>query len=320
MYTDCSEMSASGSELSEDDNDEGNSEDNDDGKEANHDGKRTLLMVVRNYLPQWRQQLIVSGLNYYPRAQIEELVVLIHAWVANGIQEAVRAAPQNSIALIPTEVLNKVQQWLSTRTSSLLWVEGPVFPSDLSPTALRVCSVLVNERIPCIPFFHLRRYHNPWKLDHGQAGVVCLLYTLIHELVYQLPSVIHSDIVLDESYFVALDGSWKSTARALDIIRAFLTHKSSGIVFVISGLEAVDDRATRPVLKDLVDIIRDHSSKTVVKTLFVTNGMSQTLGSKTTTGERVDASRLAQSRPGRPLRGGSSLNELQVHDQAQSKK
>lgn len=219
---------------------------------------------------------------------------------------------QDPDMLIPTEVLIRIQDWLGTATSSFLWIEGPGFPSDLSPTSLHVCSVLVNQSIPCIPFFDRQRYHNPWRLEVGQAGVVCFLYTLINDLICQLPSVIGSGIVLDQELFSLLDGSWTSIEQALTVIQALLAHINSGIVFVFNGIEAVDDSKTCGILKNLIQIIRDHSSKAVVKTLFITNGMSQALGQRTTYDERVDASRPGYDRPGRPPRGGSSLSQLQL--------
>lgn len=269
-------------------------------------GKRT------GYSIPWDEKLIISGLHHYSRAHIQELLAVITPFADNGVQDAIKNVRQDHGAVVPTEVLHRVQQWLASKTSTLLWVEGQVFPSDFSPLALRVCSVLLNSSIPCISFFNRRRYHNPWKLEVSQAGVVCLLYTLIQDLVYQLPSVVTSEIVMEAAYFAPLDGSWASTKHALDMISQFFSYLSSGMVIVINGLEVLDDKETRKVLKELIDIIRDQGSKTTLKTIFLTNGMSQALGMKAIGAERVDASRFAVDRPTRPLRGGSSLSELQA--------
>lgn len=109
---------------------------------------------------------------------------------------------------MPSEVVSENQEWLKGNTSAFLWVEGPVSPCDPSPTAIRVLTVLKGASILTVSFFDQRKYSNPQKLDFQEAGVICLLYTLISQSILQIPSVIESEETLDEAYFGKLDGSW----------------------------------------------------------------------------------------------------------------
>lgn len=219
-------------------------------------------------------------------------------FVNNGVEEATKGARQDAGLRVPSHLLNLVQPWVQTNASSILWVQGPGHPSDLSPIALRAWAVMADAGIPSICFFDQRRFPNPNKLDVREAGAVCLLYTLINQLVHQLPSVIETDEVMDEAYFESLDGSWASTEFALDVIRRFLTYAPSCLVLVIHGLDRLEGRTTRDTLGQLLDIIREQSSTTVVKAFFSTDGFSRVLGDKTVYSERVDASRMGQVRSG----------------------
>lgn len=251
-------------------------------------------------------------LHHYARAEIETFAASLEPYVGNGVEEAVKFARQDSGTSVPSEVASDIQEWLKGNKSAFLWVEGPVSPCDLSPTAIRVLTVLNAASIPTVSFFDQRRYPNPHKLDFKEAGVICLLYTLISQSILQIPSVIETEEILGDAYFRRLDGSWASTAHALEVLRLLLGFSPPSMVLVIHGLDAVDGRTTRKVLKQLIDMIREQSSRTVVKCLFTTNGMSLSLGDKTSMRERVDASRMMQDRPWRSLPGAASLSDLNI--------
>ncbi|KUI55017.1 hypothetical protein VP1G_02340 [Cytospora mali] len=248
--------------------------------------------------------------NYYARQDLERFAQSLIPFVNNGVEEATRFARPDPGSGLPSEVLFDIQTWIRNDASSFLWVEGSVFPADLSPAALRVCAVMADARIPIICFFNQLRYPNPNNLEAKEAGIVCLLYTLIHQLINQLPSVIETEEVMDNTYFDRLDGSCASCEFALYVIRRLLRYAPSRLVIVIHGLEALDTRLTATILGQLVDIIREQSAETVVKAFFSTNGMSRVLGSKINIMERVDASRMGLDRPGRPLRGASSFKDI----------
>lgn len=217
---------------------------------------------------------------------------------------------------MPSEVVSDIQKWLEGDISAVIWVEGLVSLCDLSSTAIRVLAVLNGASIPDVSFFDQQKYPNPHRLDFKEAGAICLLYTLISQSILQVPSVIETEETLDDAYFARLDSSWASTTHALNFLQLLLSFAPPSMVFVIHGLDAIDGRSTRKVLKQLIDIVREQSSRTVVKSLFTTNGMSQSLGDKMSMSERVDASRMVQDRPGRSLPGADSLSDLDIRNSA----
>ncbi|KUI68926.1 hypothetical protein VM1G_04638 [Cytospora mali] len=248
--------------------------------------------------------------NYYARQDLERFAQPLLPFVNNGVEEATRFARPGPGSGLPSEVLFDIQRWIRNDASSFLWVEGPVFPADLSPAALRVCAVMADARIPIICFFNQLRYPNPNNLDTREAGIICLLYSTINQLINQLPSVIETEEVMDNTYFDKLDGSFDSCEFALYVISRLLRYAPSRLVIVIHGLEVLESRLSTTILGQLVDIIRQQSAERVVKAFFSTNGMSRVLGSKTNRMERVDASRMGLDHPGRPLRGASSFNDI----------
>jgi hypothetical protein len=209
---------------------------------------------------------------------------------------------------MPQDVLSDVQRWLKLNVSSLLWVEGPIFPSDLSPVALRVSMVTSDTGIPCVSFFDKRRYFFAKLKKYKEAGLISLLYSLIIQLVNLLPPQFETDLDFDEKRFSELDGTLSSVEQALGIIQELLSLAPASIVCIVDGIQAFECRETRKHMQRLVDILRDRGSETVVKALFTTDGMSHALAAKLNgRGERVIVSEMI---PGRPSRGGSTLNDL----------
>jgi hypothetical protein len=186
-----------------------------------------------------------------------------------------------------------------------------VFPSNLTPAALRVLAVITEAGIPCIYFFDQARYKNPTKLATKEAGLICLPYYLIRRLVNQLPSNFETEQNFNEEQFSKLDRTMNSVGSALELIRALLGHAQNSMVFIINGIRARESKTARSALEDVVEIIRQRSSKTAIKVIFTTDGMPQILGEKVKSRERVDASRLVQARLGGLLRGSSSLSDLE---------
>lgn len=249
-------------------------------------------------------------MHFYTRKELEDFAQSLQAHVDNGVSQALRLSLEDSTQFIPREVLQEIQQWLQKNSSSLLWVEGPVFPADLSPTALRVWGVVSAANIPCTSFFNQNRYNDPQNLGQMQAGAICLLYTLITQLIYQLPSVIEAEKKLGEDEFAKLNGSWESQISAMEILRHLLSYAPPSLVIIIHGLEGIESKATQIVLGHLVDVFREQSTKSVVKVLLTTNGMCHVLGKKTGHHERVNAERMSQGRAGYQLPESGHLIEL----------
>lgn len=78
------------------------------------------------------------------------------------------------------------------------------------------------------------------------------------------------------------------------------------MVPVIHETAAVYRRTTWNVLKKLIDIVREQTSWTVLRSMFPTNGRSQAPGNKPSMSESVNASRMVQDLPGKSLPGSNS--------------
>ncbi|KAB5582312.1 hypothetical protein GE09DRAFT_263460 [Coniochaeta sp. 2T2.1] len=251
--------------------------------------------------------------RHYARAEIKDRAQQLSTFAENGKDETVRSfasSPHNSI---PHNVLADIQRWLKLTTSALLWVEGPGYASDLSPTALRVCIVTSDAGIPCISFFDKRRYRlsSTKGLTYPEAGLISLLHSLISQLINTLPVVFHTDDTFEDEDFSHLDGSPASIDSALDMIRKLLLHAPPVLMCVIDGIQAFDTKELRPHIRRLVDILRDQGTRTVVKAMFTTDGMSRALAKKIKLRERVNASEMEnQERPGSPSKGYSSLSVM----------
>ncbi|KAB5586252.1 hypothetical protein GE09DRAFT_1235505 [Coniochaeta sp. 2T2.1] len=251
--------------------------------------------------------------RHYARAEIKDRAQHLGAFAENGKDETIRSfasSPHNSI---PHNVLADIQRWLKLTTSALLWVEGPGYASDLSPTALRVCIVTSDAGIPCISFFDKRRYRlsSSKGITYPEAGLISLLYSLVSQLVNTLPVVFHTETTFEDEDFSQLDGSPASIDAALEIIRKLLLHAPPVLMCVIDGVQAFDTKELRPHIRRLVDILRDQGTRTVVKVIFTTDGMSRALAKKIKLRERVNASEMDnQERPGSPSKGYSSLSVM----------
>ena len=102
---------------------------------------------------------------------------------------------------------------------------------------------------------------------------------------------------LDQGNFDLLDGSMQSIHASLDIIRALLNHAPSPLIWVIDGLQLVEDRTSMPFLQTLLGILKEQKTKRISKVCFTTQGNCAVLARGLDFRERVDATRTALSRP-----------------------
>ncbi|KAJ4247112.1 hypothetical protein NW762_013250 [Fusarium torreyae] len=218
------------------------------------------------------------------------------------------------VSLLPHEVILKIQQWINAPESKTIWVQGPPsmpHNSIVSRAAAKVYDLSFQTRLPCVVFFCQPRY--TFARDKGltqkEAGLIALLYTVIRQLVCLLPTGFPATEGLGEKNFHLLNGSMKSVSEALNLIRALLTHAPSTLIWVVDGLQLVEDKTTIPFLREFVDILKAQQTAGVHKVFFTTQGNSSVLARGVDFRERVDASRTAP--PGAVLRGGSDIRQLE---------
>ncbi|KAI8945042.1 hypothetical protein F4801DRAFT_151571 [Xylaria longipes] len=201
-----------------------------------------------------------------------------------------------------------------------MWVEGPAythFEYQLSFAATRICDLALDAKIPCISFTPKAKYEiQPKKtistaVSKRQATLIALLYLVTGQLIWLLPSTFESRLRTDE-VIGSLDGRFASAAVALDLIEALLEHIPPMLLVIIDKLNLADSPETRPYLTRLIAMLHGQDTTKVIKTLFTTAGSCAVLAKTTTRGERADAGRMVQGKPGQHLRGWSSVGNLKL--------
>lgn len=209
----------------------------------------------------------------------------------------------------------RLKQWIDTPESKTIWIQGiPSTPHDsiVSRAAARVYDVSIQARLPCIAFFCQLSYDfaQGSKLTRKEAGLIALLYTIVSQLVCLLPTEFSPTEGLGEKSFDQLDGSMQSIPAALELVKSLLIHVPSPLIWVMDGLQLVEDKVTMPFLQAFLGILQDQKSKGISKFCFTTQGNCALLARGLDFRERVDASRTALSRPGVILRGGSDIHQI----------
>ncbi|KAI0006516.1 hypothetical protein F4779DRAFT_620531 [Xylariaceae sp. FL0662B] len=249
------------------------------------------------------------------RAQLEVYSQGIDGLAEDAKDELLGEASIAARPDLPEEIIIEVKRWIEAPRTGFLWVEGSGYDhcdSPLTFMALQIYMSAINARIPVISFFSKPQYRFSGQyMSKEEAGLVALLYSLIRQLVNLTPSSFEASSSLSRTNFERLDGSHGSIATALDIIRALLDLAPSSLVCVIDGMETMESEKTIRDLAKLVDILRDQGARRTLKVLFTTSGSCIMLQKKTDyLRERVDASRLAQSRSGSLLAGGMYANDV----------
>jgi hypothetical protein len=220
-----------------------------------------------------------------------------------------------SLFLLPEEVTLAMQMWIKTTESRMIWVQGiSMLPygAGLSRAAMRIYDISIEGGIPCVSYFCKPRYDGTEKPRQSskEVGTVGLLYAIVSQLTCLLPMGFPATKGLDERQFSRLDGSMESLPAALELISALLLHAPPSLVWVVDGLQLIQDETTLPHLRSLLNILRDQETRRISKVCFTTDGNCLVLARATNVRERVDATRMAQNRPGAFLRGGSHLDQL----------
>lgn len=249
------------------------------------------------------------------RYDFEKLLEPLASYIDDGrslISESWRGA---SPPLLPEEVILAMQKWIKTTDSKMIWVQGVSmlpFGTGVSRAAMRIYDISIQSGVPCISYFCKPLYEGAenFRQSSKEAGTVGLLYAIVSQLTCLLPMGFPITKGLDERHFSRLDGSTESLPAALELIRALLLHAPPSLVWVVDGLQLVQDETTLPHLRSLLKILRDQETRRISKVCFTTDGNCLALARATNVRERVDATRMAQNRPGALLRGGSHLNQL----------
>jgi hypothetical protein len=81
----------------------------------------------------------------------------------------------------------KIQKWVKTPSSEILWVQGPVsvvLEEQLTFTTLHISNSLLNAGVPCVSYYARYRPKSQLKgvmatMTSREAAMIDLLYSLI---------------------------------------------------------------------------------------------------------------------------------------------
>ena len=197
---------------------------------------------------------------------------------------------ENVIADIETadkDVVFQLQEWGASTTSQSLWVKGAFQNQSLPSTtaiAVKVVTSAQSLDIPVICYLCSPLKSCIHDDDLAAETVVDLVYSLIRQIIYLLPSDFESSANLTKNRFSKLDGENESLGTALALLKPLLDLTPKTLLVVIDGLEHLDDSIAEEdvdyVLQILLESVTSSASgrdQRLLKTLFTTAGNCNTL-------------------------------------------
>lgn len=257
--------------------------------------------------------------QFVSRYELLRMAKALEFHIEDNRQDSMQSAAIGCEMEIPHEVMFEFQKWIQMPRSKVLWTQGlpsPAYTSAISLLARQVCDIGLNLSIPCISVFLKRKSSSIDQTKdheaHRKAACIALLYSLVSQLIQLLPHHFDADpnggLGIDQ--FKSLDGSLKSANTALQMIDNLFDNATPVLMCVIDGIEWAESPATLPYLGVLLKIFRLQQNERMFKISFTTQTTSLVLQQSLDVEERVDASRMAQVRPGTLLRGGCNMLEL----------
>lgn len=198
-----------------------------------------------------------------------------------------------STAVIDHETVDAVRDWCFAPASQALWIRGhfeETHPSKTSAVAARVINAVRHMAIPFLAFF----FHvddgtgedlgtvvdSPCKSQEASLAVDCV-YSLIRQVIDQLPSNVELPRKNWKTRFHNLDGSLETFGTALKILEQLLQQAPDTLLIIIDGVEQADDsEAMQPVTKVVLLLQKmtiETKGEKMVKILYTTAGPSDVL-------------------------------------------
>ena len=260
-------------------------------------------------LDELHQQTLVTAKTTYHRQELEFESRFLQNVI--GTQYLHKTATHSfHERVIAGEIVSRLQQWISARSSMVLWLMGtplsPLRTSDEANAAAHVVDLANSSGILCISFF-CEGYVGSDAASLGtvdsQHRLVSLLYYLVRQLVLCTPEVFDDDCDY-QAEFSQLNGTPESIPGALRMIRRLLGLAPRLLLCVIDGLQRLDQPTTSAHIEELLSILRNPAGDKVVKLLLTTRGFFPA-GANLDATDRLVCSRLPSKQQGRGQPGRS---------------
>jgi hypothetical protein len=100
----------------------------------------------------------------------------------------------------------------------------------------------------------------PGQTPH-QQGLIALTYSLIRQMIDNLPTVVDSDSLLDltAERFRPIDGTLGSWTAALSLVDTLLHFAPPLLVLIIDGIDIIHDETTDDALRELIRVLLTHT-------------------------------------------------------------
>ena len=186
-------------------------------------------------------------------------------------------------------IVYRLKEWSGALSPQLLWIIGPpnhALPSNMSSAAMNIISTASKLNVPFVSHFCALP---PYERDNNDnssremTALTGLVYSLILQLIAQMPPEIKTGIDLAESRFQKLDGSLDNWQEGLDLLADLLQHFSLPLLLcIIDGLSRLDFNDGSPLCGQLIQVLQadveSTTSKTRLKVLLTTSGKSSGQG------------------------------------------
>lgn len=217
--------------------------------------------------------------------------------------------------LIPSLIVERLQEWAGSAQSEVLWIQGVAF-SNLNYShlaALHIQNLAAVANIPCISVFCTpdTKFVEPVAQNQSREMnmLIAVLYTLIHRLTITAEETLIDSPGLSV-IISSLQGQQDTVSTALKAIRMLLKHRSPLLLIILSGLDQVETDETEPYMRELIDMIyADARPDSRLKVLVGSEGYLRS-GNGLGPEDCLDCSLLPILRPGQALPGGRFVNEI----------
>ncbi|KAJ5814228.1 uncharacterized protein N7503_000978 [Penicillium pulvis] len=161
-------------------------------------------------------------------------------------------------------VITSLRKWVTSPRSQALAVAGSQSGESLSPVSLIAASYAFFARDADLPtlchFCTLPSKEVSGQTPH-QQGLIALTYSLIRQMIDNLPTVVDSDSLLDltAERFRPIDGTLGSWTAALSLVDTLLHFAPPLLVLIIDGIDTIHDDSTDDALRELIRVLLTHT-------------------------------------------------------------
>lgn len=202
------------------------------------------------------------GKQKYERSVIWASSKGLENFILGNSVDLLNTLPPSSFASTP--VAMKLREWLESRASVMLWIQGsPVrhYPTDLSALAGSLISAASASKTPIL--FHFCEPLKTGDIAKGlsleETGVVSLVYSLIRQLIGLLEPDINVDIDFSADRFLSLETPLDSWKEALSLLNDLFTLAPGVLLCVIDGIDDLDHGRGQAKCADILALMRERT-------------------------------------------------------------